>query len=119
MEAEAMSTSTRFDWLFRPQPAGMDLPLSAAARFAEALAKLPAVERSALALSEIGGLDTNEIAKRLGTDSALVRKLLLRARESVRTSEFVHGRGSLPVLLPFQNLWENVAPSAPPLSPLP
>ena len=44
------------------------------------------MERSALALSEIGGLDTSEIAYRLGTDPAVVRKLLFHARESVRGS---------------------------------
>lgn len=69
-----------FDWFFRPHLADEDLPLSAELRFAEALAELPAIERSALALSEIGGLDTNEIAERLGTEVAVVRKLLVRAR---------------------------------------
>ena len=63
------------------------MPISAAEpRFAEALATLPLVERSALALSEIGGLDANEIAERLGTDPTVVQKLLLRARESVRAA---------------------------------
>ena len=81
-----MSKPTRFDWLFRPQLADEDLPLSAGRRFAEAMADLPAMERSALALSEIGGLDTKEIAERLGTDPAVVRKLLSHARESVSAS---------------------------------
>ena len=99
-----MSKPRRFDWLFRPQLADEDLPLSAEARFAEALARLPAVERSALALSEIGGLDTNEIAERLGTDPAVVRKLLVRARESVQTSLAGRGRG-LTALLPLQSWW--------------
>jgi hypothetical protein len=83
-----------------------DLPLSAEARFAEILAALPAVERSALALSEIGGLDANEIAERLGTDPAVVRKLLFRARESVRVSLTERGRRGLAAVLPFQSLWQ-------------
>jgi len=74
-----MAKPRRFDWLFRPQLADEDLPLSAEALFAEALAELPAVERSALALSEIGGLDNDEIAERLGTDPLVVRRLLVRA----------------------------------------
>ena len=106
-----MSRPRRFDWLFRPQMADEDLPLSAEARFAEALAELPAVERSALALSEIGGLDTNEIAQRLGTDPAVVRKLLLRARESVRASLSMQGRRGLAALLPFQNVWQSSGPA--------
>jgi hypothetical protein len=99
-----MSKPTRFDWLFRPHLADEDQPLSAEARFAEALAELPAVERSALALSEIGGLDTDEIAERLGTDPAVVQRLLSRARESVRAS--LSGRRGLAALLPLQNLWQ-------------
>jgi len=99
-----MSKPTRFDWLFRPQLADEDQPLSAEARFAEALAELPAVERSALALSEIGGLDTHEIAERLGTDPAVVRRLLARARDSVRAS--LSGRRGLTAVLPFQTLWQ-------------
>ena len=83
-----------------------DLPLSAEARFAEVLAELPAVERSVLALSEIGGLDTNEIAERLGTDPAIVLKLLARAREAVRVSLAARGRRGLSALLPFQSLWQ-------------
>jgi len=106
-----LSKPRRFDWLFRPQMADEDLPLSAEALFAEALAELPAVERSALALSEIGGLDASEIAERLGTDPAVVRKLLARARESVRASLAMRGRG-LTALLPFQSLWQT-GPSAP------
>lgn len=101
-----MSGSQRFDWLFRPQMADEDLSLSAEARFAEARAGLPAVERSALALSEIGGLDPHEIAERLGTDAVVVRKLLRRARESVRTSSSLQSRRGLAVLLPFQNLFQ-------------
>lgn len=101
-----MSRVRRFDWLFRPPLADEDLPLSAEARFAEALAGLPAVERSALALSEIGGLDTHEIAERLGTDPVVVRKLLVRARESVRTSLSLQGRRGLAALLPLQHLWQ-------------
>ena len=107
-----MPRPTRFDWLFRPQVADRDLPLSAETRFAEVLAELPAVERSVLALSEIGGLDTNEIAERLGTDPAIVRKLLARGRESVRTSLATRGRRGLTALLPFQTLWQ-VGSSAP------
>jgi hypothetical protein len=86
--------------------ADADLPLSSEARFAEALAELPAVERSALALSEIGGLDTNEIAERLGTDPAVVHKLLTRARESMRTTLAVRGRRGLTALLPLQSWWQ-------------
>jgi DNA-directed RNA polymerase specialized sigma24 family protein len=81
-----MPKSRRFDWLSRPQSVDGALTLSQGARFAAALAALPAVERSALALSEIGGLDKHEIAERLGTDPAIVLKLLARARESVRNS---------------------------------
>jgi len=102
-----MARPGRFDWLFRPQIADEDMPLSAEARFAEALADLPAVERSALALSEIGGLDTFEIAERLGTDPVVVRKLLARARESVQTSIAVRSRRGLSALIPFQNWWHS------------
>ena len=92
-----MPRPTRFDWLFRPQVADVDLPLSAEGRFAEALAELPAVERSVLALSEIGGLDTAEIAERLGTDPAVVRKLLARApSRCVQLWQPVGGAGSPP-----------------------
>jgi hypothetical protein len=83
------------------------LPLSAEARFAEALAELPAVERSALALSEIGGLDADEIAERLGTDAVVVGKLLTRARKSVRASLEHGGRRGLGALIPFQNWWQS------------
>ena len=107
-----MPRPTRFDWLFRPQVADVDQPLSAEARFAEALAELPAVERSALALSEIGGLDTYEIAERLGTDPAVVRKLLARASESVRASLATRGRRGLTALLPLQSLF-HLGSSAP------
>jgi len=58
-----MATPTRFDWLIRPQPGDGNPPSS-----------------------EIGGFDTREIARRLGTDPTVVDKLLLRARESVRDS---------------------------------
>lgn len=82
-----MSGSMRFDWLCRPYSADEDLSLSTkAARFAKALAELPAIQRSALALSKIGGLDADGIAQRLGTDPAIVQKLLARARESVQAS---------------------------------
>lgn len=107
-----MPRPTRFDWLFRPQVADVDLPLSAEARFAEALAELPAVERSVLALSEIGGLDTHEIAERLGTDPAVVRKLLARARESVRATLATRGRRGLTALLPLQS-WLQAGSSVP------
>ena len=82
-----MSGSMRFDWLCRPHSADEDPPLSNnAARFAKALAELPAIQRSALALSRIGGMDADAIAQRLGTDPAIVQRLLARARESVRAS---------------------------------
>ncbi len=81
-----MSATMRFDWLCRPHIADEDPPLSVKVRLAKALAELPAVERCALALSRIGGLDAEEIAQRLGTDPAIVQKLLARARESVRAS---------------------------------
>lgn len=81
-----------------------DLPLSAEARFAEVLAELPAVERSALALSEIGGLDTEEIAARLGTEPAVARKLLERARAAARMS-LAGSRRGLATLLPVQSWW--------------
>lgn len=100
-----MGKPSRFDWFFRPQMPDEDRPLSAELRFAEALAELPAIERSALALSEIGGLGTDEIAQRLGTDAAVVRKVLARARETVRATIAVRGRRSLTALIPFQNWW--------------
>ena len=81
-----MPTPRRFDWLSRPQTAPEDNAPSAGARFADVLAELPAAERSALALSELGGLNPREIAERLGTDPAIVRRLLLRARESMQAS---------------------------------
>ena len=102
-----MARPRRFDWLFRPQLAAEDMPLSAETRFAEALADLPAVERSALALSEIGGLNADEIADRLGTDPVIVRKVLARARESVRTTLAVRSRRGLTALIPFQNWWQS------------
>ena len=101
-----MVTTRRFDWLLRPRP-----ELSTQPRFAEVLAELPAVERSALALSEIGGLDTSEIAYRLGTDPAVVRKLLFHARESVRGSLTAHGRRGLVAAAPFQSLWRAQEPA--------
>jgi RNA polymerase sigma factor (sigma-70 family) len=109
-----MSTARRFDWLCRPQAADEDevLALSAEARFADVLAELPAVEQSALALSDIGGLDTNEIAERLGTEPAVVRKLLMRARESVQASLAEHGDREPASDLPFQNLWQAGPPRA-------
>ena len=106
-----MPKATKFDWLCGPRLADVDLFPSAEGRSADALAELPAVERSALALSEIGGLDTDEIAERLGTDPAIVRKLLARARESVRTSLAEQARCRPTVPLPFQRLWQ-VGPSA-------
>lgn len=81
-----MPGSMRFDWLCGPHIADEGLRLSARARFAKALAELPAIERSAIALSGIGGLDEAQIAQRLGTDPALVRKLLSRAHTSIRVS---------------------------------
>lgn len=107
-----MSTARRFDWLFRPQDSDADAPLSAEARFAEALADLPAVERSALALSEIGGLDQDEIAARLGTDPVVVGKLLNRARDAVRASLAANGRRVVGALTPLQAWWQSGA-SAP------
>ncbi len=107
-----MVNSSRFDWFFRPHLPDEDLPLSAELRFAEALAELPAIERSALALSEIGGLGTDEIAQRLGTDVAVVRKVLTRARSSVRTTLAARSRRGLTALLPLQNWW-NGGSSAP------
>lgn len=107
-----MSRPRRFDWLFRPNLADEDLPLSAEARFAEALSELPPVERSALALSEIGGLDTEEIASRMGTEPAVVRKLLDRARASVQTNLAGAGRRGVSALLPLQSWWQSGA-SAP------
>lgn len=105
-----MSTPRRFDWLFRPQLPDEDLPLSAEARFAEALAELPPVERSALALAEIGGLGPEEIAERLGTQPAIVSSILARARLSVRIT-LARGRG-LTAFLPFHGWWQSGA-SAP------
>jgi DNA-directed RNA polymerase specialized sigma24 family protein len=75
--------STSFDWLNRPAAAG-ESRRSAKARRAEALAELPPIERSALALSGIGGLDADAIAKRLGTEPEIVGRLLDRARAAVR-----------------------------------
>lgn len=102
-----MAKPSRFDWLFRPHMPDEDRPLSAELRFAEALAELPAIERSALALSEIGGLGTEEIAQRLGTDAVVVRKVLARARETVRATIAERGRRSLTALIPFQSWWSS------------
>jgi predicted DNA-binding protein (UPF0251 family) len=130
-----MSVPRRFDWLVRPHLADEDQPLSAEARFAAALSRLPAVERSALALSEIGGLDAEEIAERLGTDPSIVRKLLARARESVRESIALHSSRGLggkavrsPVLpgarlqpapaLPLEPVPARPLPLSPPPAPL-
>lgn len=102
-----MAKASRFDWFFRPHMPDEDRPLSAELRFAEALAELPAIERSALALSEIGGLGTEEIAQRLGTDAVVVRKVLARAREAVRATIAERGRRSLTALVPFQSWWSS------------
>lgn len=102
-----MANPSRFDWFFRPNLADEDLPLSAELRFAEALAELPAIERSALALSEIGGLGTEEIAQRLGTDVTVVQKLLVRARLTVRATIAVRARRGVLALIPFQNWWSS------------
>jgi hypothetical protein len=92
----------RFDWLFRPQERDEDLPLSAEARFAEAFAQLPADERSALALSEIGGLEPDEIAERLGTGEDAAAALVARARASLRAALAQPGRRLLGLLGPLQ-----------------
>jgi DNA-directed RNA polymerase specialized sigma24 family protein len=92
-----MPASMRFDWLCRPHIAEEGLRFSARARFAKALAELPAIERSAIALSGIGGLDEAEIAQRLGTDPAMVRKLLSRAHTSIRVSIALQARRGLAV----------------------
>jgi RNA polymerase sigma factor (sigma-70 family) len=76
----------RFDWLARPRARDEDAPLSAEARFFDALAQLPAAERSALALSELGGLEPDEIAQRLGTDRETAERLVSRARATVRAA---------------------------------
>lgn len=102
-----MAKASRFDWCFRPHMPDEDRPLSAELRFAEALAELPAIERSALALSEIGGLGAEEIAQRLGTDAVVVRKVLARAREAVRATIAERGRRSLTALIPFQSWWSS------------
>ena len=102
-----MAKPSRFDWFFRPHLADEDRPFSAELCFAEALAELPAIERSALALSEIGGLGADEIAQRLGTDAAVVRKVLARARETVRATIAVRGRRGLSALIPFQSWWSS------------
>jgi hypothetical protein len=90
----------RFDWLFRPQTRDEDEPLSAEARFAEAFSELPAVERSALALSELGGLDAEEIARRLGTERDIAAALVARARAAVRASLGERSRRIVGALLP-------------------
>lgn len=87
------------------------MPLSAEARFAEVLAELPAVERSALALSEIGGLDTEEIAARLGTEPLIARKLLERARTAARMS-LAGSRRGIAALVPVQGWWLGTASPA-------
>jgi DNA-directed RNA polymerase specialized sigma24 family protein len=76
--------SMRFDWLCRPAEPDVEPRRSAKARRAEALAELPRVERSALALNGIGGLDADAIAKRLGTEPEIVRRLLAHARAAIR-----------------------------------
>jgi predicted DNA-binding protein (UPF0251 family) len=91
----------RFDWLFRPHPPDEDAPLSAEARFADALAQLPADERSALALSELGGLEADEIARRLGTDRETAERLVSHARARVRATLAEKGRKFLSGLLPM------------------
>jgi len=76
--------ATGLDWLSRPASADAERLRSAKARRAEALAELPRIERSALALSGIGGLDADAIATRLGTEPEIVRRLLEHARAAVR-----------------------------------
>ena len=85
-EGDRVTDPRRFDWLFRPQERDEDTPLSAEARFAEAFGRLSAEERSALALSDIGGLGHEEIATRMGTEREIVEDLIARARESMRAA---------------------------------
>jgi hypothetical protein len=99
----------RFDWLFRPRERDEDMPLSAEARFAEAFAELPSDERSALALRDLGGLDADEIAVRLGTDADAAEQLVSRARESLRAALRARGRRVLEGLLPLQSWLESSA----------
>ena len=80
-----------------------DAPLAAEARFAEVLSELPAVERSVLALSEIGGLADEEIAIRLGTNVGVVESVLDRARTTARTK--LRERRSALALLPQLAGW--------------
>ncbi|HVM68307.1 MAG TPA: sigma-70 region 4 domain-containing protein, partial [Gaiellaceae bacterium] len=100
-----------FDWFFRPAGLDEDAPLSAEASFAEVLAELPAVERSALALSEIGGLEPDEIAARLGTDVDVAETVLGRARTTARM-KLRDRRAGLAALLPWQWLLPSGAPAA-------
>lgn len=89
-----MPGTMHFDWLCRPHIEDEGLRLSARVGFAKALADLPAIERSVLALSGIGGLDDAAVAQRLGTDVAMVRRLLRRAHASVRVSMALRVAGS-------------------------
>ena len=100
-----------FDWFFRPSGADEDAPLSAEAEFSAVLADLPAVERSALALAEIGGLETEEIAARLGTDVHVAKVVLERARVAART-KLRDRRAGIAALLPWQWLLPSASPAA-------
>lgn len=100
-----MADPRRFDWLFRPQERDEDTPLSAEARFAEAFGRLSAEERSALALSDIGGLGHEEIATRMGTEREIVEDLIARARESMRAALVDRSRRLLGALGAFQHAW--------------
>lgn len=100
-----MADPGRFDWLFRPQERDEDMPLSAEARFAEAFRRLSAEERSALALSDIGGLGSEEIATRMGTEREIVEGLIARARESIRAALVEPGRRLLGAFGAFQHGW--------------
>jgi predicted DNA-binding protein (UPF0251 family) len=102
----------RFDWLFRPHARDEDAPLSAEARFAEALAQLPADERSALAFSELGGLEPDAIAQRLGTDRQTAERLVAQARAAVRAALAERGRRLLSSLLPLASAARTVGAAA-------
>jgi len=100
-----------FDWFFRPAGSAEDAPLSEETAFADVLAELPAVERSALALSEIGGLEPEEIAARLGTDLEVATTVLGRARATARM-KLRDRRAGLAALVPWQWLLPGGAPAA-------
>jgi RNA polymerase sigma factor (sigma-70 family) len=94
-----------------PLEAVADLPAVqpevGASELVEALAKLPADQRSALLLREIAGHSYADVAERLGRSEGSVQMLLFRARQNLRAA--LGSRGSFVVVF-WQRIAQRFAP---------